>query len=150
LRDNKVKLVCDEIDAALIVMAGRIRLEQVLVNLLQNAFEALEGEVNPLVNICVSTDANHITLSIIDNGPGISPEVFQKLFTPFITTKLHGLGLGLVIAHDIVRDFGGELRAETSTAEVLTEQIEITKTSITNTTKKGTSFHIKLRRVNHE
>jgi two-component system C4-dicarboxylate transport sensor histidine kinase DctB len=47
-----------------------------------------------------------------DNGPGLSPEILAQLFTPFMTTKAHGLGLGLVIAHDILRDFGGELSAE--------------------------------------
>jgi two-component system C4-dicarboxylate transport sensor histidine kinase DctB len=127
LRENKVKLIRDFIDPNLQVMAGRIRLEQVLVNLLQNAYEALENVANPSVRISFTQSYHHVILSITDNGNGIPSEVFDKLFTPFITTKLKGLGLGLVIAHDIIRDFGGELRAESSS--------------------EGAAFHIKLLKV---
>jgi len=52
----------------------------------------------------------------MDNGPGLPPDVAKALFTPFTTTKENGLGLGLVIAHDIVRDLGGELNVESSTS----------------------------------
>ncbi len=114
LRDNKVKLVRESGDARLRVMAGRIRLEQVLVNLLQNAFEALEDAPEPEVRLSVTHDDDWVWLRIADNGPGLSTEVQSQLFTPFVTTKEKGLGLGLVIAHDILRDFGGELTAETS------------------------------------
>jgi two-component system C4-dicarboxylate transport sensor histidine kinase DctB len=109
------------------VLAGRIRLEQVIVNLLQNAFEALKDHQSPVVHIALRDEGHWVVLSIIDNGPGLAPEVFAKIFTPFVTTKLQGLGLGLVIAHDIVRDFGGELWAETSSA--------------------GARFNIRLRKV---
>lgn len=114
LRDNKVKLVRDSIDARLSVMGGRIRLEQVLVNLLQNAFEALEDTPDAEVRLSVSQDDGWVWLRVADNGPGLKPEVRAQLFTPFVTTKEKGLGLGLVIAHDILRDFGGELLAESN------------------------------------
>lgn len=127
LRDNKVKLVRESGDARLRVMAGRIRLEQVLVNLLQNAFEALEDTPEPEVRLSVSHDDDWVWLRIADNGPGLSDEVKAQLFTPFVTTKEKGLGLGLVIAHDILRDFGGELTAESS--------------------DKGAVFTLKLRKV---
>jgi two-component system C4-dicarboxylate transport sensor histidine kinase DctB len=112
LRDNRVRLVCERIDPQLRVIAGRIRLEQVVVNLLQNAFEALETTADPEVRISVESDAAWVRLRIRDNGPGLDPKVMTQLFTPFVTTKEKGLGLGLVIAHDILRDFGGELTAE--------------------------------------
>ncbi len=114
LRDNKVRLVRDAIDARLRVMGGRIRLEQVLVNLLQNAFEALEDAADPEVRLGFDQDDDWVWLRVADNGPGLKPEVRAQLFTPFVTTKENGLGLGLVIAHDILRDFGGELLAHTS------------------------------------
>lgn len=129
LRENKVTLDCATIPPELHVTAGRIRLEQVLVNLLQNAFEAVANEATPKVSIRLSEDGDWIRLSISDNGPGIEASVFGRLFTPFVTTKLTGLGLGLVIAHDIIRDFGGELKAETSAS--------------------GASFHLTLRKVTH-
>ena len=127
LRDNKVKLVRDAIDGKLRVMGGRIRLEQVLVNLLQNAFEALEDTVEAEVRLSVRQDADWVWLSVADNGPGLKPDVLAQLFTPFVTTKEKGLGLGLVIAHDILRDFGGELLADSS--------------------DKGAVFTLKLRKV---
>jgi two-component system C4-dicarboxylate transport sensor histidine kinase DctB len=127
LRDNKVRLVRDPIDAKLRVMAGRVRLEQVLVNLLQNAFEALEDTPGAEVRLSVTFDDDWVWLRVADNGPGLKPEVLAQLFTPFVTTKEKGLGLGLVIAHDILRDFGGELLAESS--------------------DKGAVFTLKLRKV---
>lgn len=116
LHENRVALICDPIDPALKVMAGRIRLEQVLVNLLQNAFEALEATPDPTVRLTVAEAEGWVTLKVIDNGPGLKPEVLDQLFTPFVTTKPKGLGLGLVIAHDILRDFGGDLSAESTVA----------------------------------
>jgi two-component system C4-dicarboxylate transport sensor histidine kinase DctB len=116
LHENRVALICDPIESDLLVMAGRIRLEQVLVNLLQNAFEALEATPNPTVRLTVEVTDDWVTLKVIDNGPGLKPEVLDQLFTPFMTTKPKGLGLGLVIAHDILRDFGGDLSAESSSA----------------------------------
>ncbi|OYW83487.1 MAG: hypothetical protein B7Z26_00435 [Asticcacaulis sp. 32-58-5] len=116
LHENRVTLICDPIDPGLKVMAGRIRLEQVLVNLLQNAFEALEARPDPTVRLTVEVTDTWVTLKVIDNGPGLKPEVLDQLFTPFVTTKPKGLGLGLVIAHDILRDFGGDLSAESTDA----------------------------------
>ena len=81
------------------------------VNLLQNAFEALEGSTRAQIKISVIVEADWVLVRIIDNGPGLPPEVANAIFTPFTTTKENGLGLGLVIAHDIVRDLGGELNA---------------------------------------
>lgn len=122
-----ISLICEPIDPGLYVMAGRIRLEQVLVNLLQNAAEALEGRENPCVQIHCRVEGDHIVLSVSDNGPGLAADVFAQLFTPFVTTKLKGLGLGLVIAHDIIQDFGGSLTAENSS--------------------QGAGFHIQLRKA---
>jgi two-component system C4-dicarboxylate transport sensor histidine kinase DctB len=114
LRENKVKLVRDPFDPKLQVIGGRIRLEQVFVNLLQNAFEALEGAARPQIRVSVIVEADWVLIRIADNGPGLPPEIAKALFTPFTTTKENGLGLGLVIAHDIVRDLGGELNVESS------------------------------------
>ncbi|MBC2804914.1 GHKL domain-containing protein [Rhizobium leguminosarum bv. viciae] len=92
------------------VMGNRIRLEQVLINLLQNALEAVapkggEGRVE----VTTSTDAGMVTVTVADNGPGIPPEIRKGLFTPFNTSKESGLGLGLVISKDIVGDYGGRM-----------------------------------------
>lgn len=114
LRENRVKLVRDPFDPKLQVIGGRIRLEQVFVNLLQNAFEALESSPRPQIRISVIVEADWVLVRIVDNGPGLPPDIANALFTPFTTTKENGLGLGLVIAHDIVRELGGELNVESS------------------------------------
>jgi len=93
------------------VQAEPIRLEQVIVNLVQNAFEAMAeaGTSNPTLTIDVARKARRVEIVIGDNGPGVKPEIAATLFTPFVTTKPAGLGLGLVICRDIVAGFGGEL-----------------------------------------
>ncbi|CAB3696905.1 C4-dicarboxylate transport sensor protein DctB [Achromobacter mucicolens] len=93
------------------VQANRVRLEQVLVNLLQNGLEALEGTENGRIVIALQDLGESVQLQVHDNGPGLSDEARARLFTPFHTTKPDGLGLGLVISRDIVAEFGGELRA---------------------------------------
>lgn len=96
-------------DADLVVSAERVRLEQVFVNLLQNAAEALERRPDGRVRMDVRAARRSVTVTVSDNGPGLSPEVRASLFTPFTTSKPDGLGLGLVISRDIVAEFGGEL-----------------------------------------
>ena len=93
------------------VQANRVRLEQVLVNLLQNGLEALEGAQNGRIIIALQDLGDTVQLQVHDNGPGLSDQARAHLFTPFHTTKPDGMGLGLVISRDIVTEFGGELRA---------------------------------------
>lgn len=106
----RVDLHLPDLPDDLRVMADTIRLEQVLVNLLQNALEALDGVVAPTIRLSVALNAETVLLSVIDNGPGIDPSVQGQLFTPFVTSRPSGLGLGLVIASDIMADMGGSLR----------------------------------------
>ncbi|EJZ19642.1 ATP-binding protein, partial [Rhizobium sp. Pop5] len=101
--------------ADLQVMGNRIRLEQVLINLLQNALEAVAPKADlGRVEVRTSVDAETVTLTVSDNGPGISPEIRKGLFTPFNTSKEKGLGLGLVISKDIVGDYGGRMEVESN------------------------------------
>ena len=95
--------------AELRVRADRVRLEQILINLLQNALDALAGHAEPAIRIAVAADAERVRIDVLDNGPGIASELAANLFTPFVTGREAGLGLGLAIARDIARDFGGEL-----------------------------------------
>lgn len=91
------------------VVADRVRLEQIIVNLLQNAVEALQSVKNPSIEIQTQRGADGVALTVADNGPGVAPSLVPTLFTPFVTGKKEGLGLGLGIARDIAREFGGQL-----------------------------------------
>jgi two-component system C4-dicarboxylate transport sensor histidine kinase DctB len=91
-------------------LAGdRTRLEQVVINLVQNAIEAVEGRPNARVAIDATAKNGTVELSVADNGPGLDPAIAATLFTPFASGKPEGLGLGLAIARDIAREFGGDL-----------------------------------------
>ena len=92
------------------VMADRIRLEQVIINLLRNALDATKGAANPRIDLTVSVD-QAVVLTVSDNGHGIAD--LENLFEPFYTTKRpgEGVGLGLAISSGIVTDLGGRLTA---------------------------------------
>lgn len=93
---------------AAMVHADRVRLEQVLVNLLQNATDAVHDVKAPRIVLHThGTDPVHI--DVCDNGPGVPAELLPQLFTPFVTGRPDGLGLGLAIASDIMAEFGGTL-----------------------------------------
>jgi two-component system, NtrC family, C4-dicarboxylate transport sensor histidine kinase DctB len=97
------------------VMADRIRLEQVIINLLRNAIDATRGVAEPQIGILLSEGETAI-LTVRDNGPGIAD--FDTLFEPFYTTKKpgEGVGLGLAISSGIVNDLGGRLTARNGEA----------------------------------
>lgn len=90
------------------VHADRVRLEQVLVNLLQNAAEAVQGVADPRI-LMSAHGSDPVYIDICDNGPGIPAELLPQLFTPFVTGRPDGLGLGLAIASEIMGEFGGAL-----------------------------------------
>jgi len=92
------------------------RLEQVLLNLIGNALDAMEEQESRRLEISSSCEGGFVHLQIRDNGPGLSTDSLQHTFEPFYTTKAPGvgLGLGLAISAGIVRDFGGELKATNS------------------------------------
>ena len=110
LRQRQVQITRIVPDEPVEVMGDRMRIEQVLVNLLRNALDATKSERNPQVDIILAA-GDTATLTVRDNGPGIEDK--DKLFEPFYTTKLpgDGVGLGLAISSGIVNDLGGRLTA---------------------------------------
>lgn len=102
-----------DVEPGICVKGYAVQLEQVMLNLLQNALHAVSETGRPV--ICVDVTAGHDTvrISVKDNGSGISDKHLDQIFDPFFTTKAigKGLGLGLSISYGIVRDFGGEIRA---------------------------------------
>ncbi|MCK1641631.1 sensor histidine kinase [Bradyrhizobium sp. 157] len=90
-----------------------VQLEQVIVNLLQNALHAVADVAKPIIRLHVEAKNEIVSIRVIDNGAGIPKVHLDQVFDPFFTTKPigKGLGLGLSISYGIVRDFGGEIRA---------------------------------------
>jgi len=116
LREKGIRLERRPAPAGLAVKAERNRLEQVVLNLLQNAIEALDGVHGPVIELGVRVKGRQAIIQVSDNGPGVTPAVRARLFTPFTTDKPDGLGLGLVISRDIVAGFGGELVLDPSSS----------------------------------
>jgi two-component system C4-dicarboxylate transport sensor histidine kinase DctB len=110
LRQRQVQITRIVPDTPVEVMGDRMRIEQVMVNLLRNALDATKSERNPQVDIILSAGET-ATLTVRDNGPGIEDK--DALFEPFYTTKQpgEGVGLGLAISSGIVNDLGGRLTA---------------------------------------
>jgi two-component system C4-dicarboxylate transport sensor histidine kinase DctB len=96
------------------VFGDKSRIEQVLVNLINNAIDALAEVSAPRIDVSISTSRDKATLAIADNGHGIAIDDAQSIFLPFFTTKKDGLGLGLVISRDVVTELGGELSFEST------------------------------------
>lgn len=95
------------------VRVDRVQMEQVIVNLLMNAFEALTGmpvERN-VVRVTTSIEAERAVLIVADLGPGIKPEIRNRVFEPFYSTKSSGMGMGLAICRTIVLQYEGKIDA---------------------------------------
>jgi two-component system C4-dicarboxylate transport sensor histidine kinase DctB len=93
-----------------------VRLQQVVVNLISNALDAMDGREVKEIGITVGTDGKGTcAISVRDRGPGLSEAALSQAFDPFFTTKDpgKGLGLGLSISYNIIRDFDGTMSART-------------------------------------
>ncbi|MDR3375790.1 MAG: MCP four helix bundle domain-containing protein [Ancalomicrobiaceae bacterium] len=99
-------------DRPALVFANAIRLEQILVNLLGNAIDALAGQPEPAIRVTWVEEEGRVAVEVADNGVGLASGMEETVFEPFFTTKAKGgLGLGLAISADIAKSFNGKLTA---------------------------------------
>jgi two-component system sensor kinase FixL len=96
-----------------LVLADKVQIQQVLLNLVRNAIDAMTESKRRELTIAASPARdNMVTISVSDTGPGIAPEVSSQLFQPFVTTKRQGMGVGLSISRTIIEAHGGEIWTE--------------------------------------
>ncbi|NDL71990.1 sensor histidine kinase [Vreelandella alkaliphila] len=112
LRDDGITVVQQWPDETLWVEGDLVRLEQVLVNLISNALQAMKEVSSPMLTLSVEIKQQQVMISVADNGPGIPEHHLGQIFEPFFTTKApgSGLGLGLSISSRIMEDLGGKLQ----------------------------------------
>lgn len=127
------------------LMAEHVKVEQVLVNLLQNALDAAGNGAQ--ITIAIRNEGEFTQLSISDNGPGLDPDIAANLFQPFTTSKREGLGLGLVISRDIMQDLGGDLTLGDLT---LKDMAGGNMTQGQGQAQKGAEFIITLKNAEHQ
>ena len=112
-RETGVRVSFDLDPQAPQVLADKVQIQQVLLNLIRNASEAMQGCARRELSIAsLRLDGGMVEITVADTGTGIAPEIANQLFQPFVTTKKTGMGVGLSISRTIVESHGGRLWAE--------------------------------------
>jgi two-component system sensor kinase FixL len=110
-REGGVKASFDFGDGAMVVMADRVQIQQVLINLMRNAIEAMRDGARRELMVRASRLGPDVVVEVADTGPGIAEDIAQRLFKPFVTSKATGMGIGLSISKRIVEAHGGTIAA---------------------------------------
>ena len=118
LRNNGVKLEMMEFDRTIAINCRPVQISQILLNLINNAFDAVKDRDQKWIRLEVSTADNNVHIAVIDSGTGIPEEVAKKIMQPFFTTKIvnKGTGLGLSISNTLAIEHGGHLKLCPGTA----------------------------------
>jgi C4-dicarboxylate-specific signal transduction histidine kinase len=126
--ERSVALTVEPSDDPAVVFGDRVQLQQILLNLIMNACEALEASAPAQLRIVISIErmaGDWIGLAVADTGAGIPDELLPRLFQPFTSTKPGGMGLGLSISRSIVKAHGGTLSAFNNRAGGATLQLRL-------------------------
>jgi two-component system sensor kinase FixL len=107
-----ISITIQDSSAGAAILADKIQIQQVLLNLLRNAAEAVADQERRDIGLLTEARDDIVQISVIDNGPGIPEEVQAKLFQPFVSTKKTGMGVGLSICHGIIAAHDGSLWTE--------------------------------------
>lgn len=113
-RDSGVVTSVEHADDDVVVFADKVQIEQVIVNLVRNAMDAMGNAKGAALRVKTEGGGNGMaTVSVSDNGPGVSPEIVKRLFEPFVSTKgVKGMGVGLSLCRTIVESHGGKIWVE--------------------------------------
>jgi len=112
-KDQAIRVRFDFDPSVELVLADKIQIQQILLNLMRNSVEAMQDSAKRELRLsAVRNDNDMVQVSVSDTGSGLAPEVASQLFQPFVTTKQHGMGVGLSICRTIVESHGGKIWAE--------------------------------------
>ena len=112
ITENKVNFVTNIDPENIEVSADEQLVEQVIINLIRNSMHALDGRKEPTIELkTYYNKRGRVTIQVADNGTGILPEVLDKIFIPFFTTKQSGSGIGLSLSRQILRLHNGTITA---------------------------------------
>jgi C4-dicarboxylate-specific signal transduction histidine kinase len=127
LRLRLITIELDFLATSPVTLGNPIQLEQVFINLLTNARDALEGAQRKEIHISCSAEGGMARVVVRDTGPGIEPSLEQRIFDPFFTTKEvgFGTGLGLSITYGIVQEHGGTISVESAPGEGASFTVEL-------------------------
>lgn len=118
LDKHQIRCVCKVFPEELMLLADPDLIDQVLINLLLNAVDAVKEQENPQLSITASTNLNNrITIEIADNGHGIKPDLLDKIFMPFFTSKKEGSGIGLSLSRQIMQMHKGAISVKSKPGE---------------------------------
>ena len=110
ISDNNINYKTKVEPETLVIMADKELIEQVLINLIKNAFQAFDEQTNRIVEVSATLSAkSRPIITVKDNGNGIDEEAMEKIFIPFFTTKKSGSGIGLSLSRQIMRKHQGTL-----------------------------------------
>ena len=112
LKKTNIAFHCEFTSEYLTLQADGEMIEQVIINLLKNAIEALAGRENPTLELIGRYNENAVKIEVIDNGPGIIKEAVEHIFVPFYTTKRTGSGIGLSLSRQIMQMHNGSITVE--------------------------------------
>lgn len=110
-KHSDIRLSLDLDPTAAPMTLNKVQIQQVLVNLVRNALEAMAHTARPELKISLANSKTEATITVRDNGPGFSGEIVAQLFEPFVTTKESGMGIGLRVCQSIVEAHGGTISA---------------------------------------
>ena len=99
-------------ESGLTILCEPVQVQQVLINLITNAADALSDHEVGLIRVEVCASEDEVSIAVRDNGPGIAPEIQGKIFEPFFTTKARGLGIGLALSRRIIETLSGTLKVD--------------------------------------
>ena len=124
-REQGVRSIFEFSPAADEVLADRVQIQQVLINLIRNAMEAMRDSDRRDLVVRTARDEAGVVIEVADTGPGISDEIAGRLFEPFVTSKANGMGIGLSISRRIVEAHGGSITASRNEAGGATFRVSL-------------------------